>query len=92
MAYRAGAHVDYFFPCCCGETHTVLNDEDHGAFGSRLAELPPDIIVHTAAGSWHVPRVYVVFHGLRANDVPSLASVYNWPRGDASERGYSWRG
>ena len=91
MAYRAGAHLDYFFPCCCGETHIVANDEDHGTFGLRLAELPPVIAVHTNAGSWRVPRVYIAFHGLTAKDAPSLASIYSWPPASASERGHSWQ-
>jgi predicted cobalt transporter CbtA len=69
-------------PCPCGEDHTASTIWKLVTF---IVEAKGEhVTVHVEGiGSWHVPRVYLAFHGLVATELPALADRYGWAREDA---------
>jgi hypothetical protein len=62
--------------CCpCGEIHE-LSARTRVAYDNITAGLPPTVVITVTAGSWHVPRIYLAAHGLRAAELPALAEQY----------------
>jgi hypothetical protein len=61
--------------CPCGETHmseTLWPSEVwKGSVAVKVA----------AAPAVRVPRMWIVFHGLKAVELPALAARYGWPAG-----------
>ena len=67
--------------CPCGVDHPF--ESPNTMVLAKLIELKGEVIVvHTPDGSWEVPRLYIGFHGLRADDVPALAAKYGWARAE----------
>ena len=66
--------------CPCGDAH-LDRPQAHAALG-RVANMPAGVRVGILGqdGAWFVPRAWIAFHGLRAEDVPRLAQQYGWAR------------
>jgi hypothetical protein len=65
--------------CPCGQIHE-LSAATRTAYDNVTAGLPPDITVETPDGRWHVPRIFIAAHGLKAQDLPELATRYGFPQ------------
>lgn len=70
--------VRFGMMCPCGEDH----DESTDAWKAvrNLVEKLGALVTVTigGVGSWKVPRVYIALHGLKAQDLPTLAQTYGW--------------
>ena len=64
--------------CCCGDAH---EGDPRWDFIQPLIDANGETIeVSTPGGSWKVPRAFIAFHGLKAEDLGSLADKYGWQR------------
>ena len=79
--------------CPCGADHfdaserECLNVEAGKLVGTLgLARLIDEkgetVIVSTPDGTWDVPRIWIGFHGLKADELPELAARYGWPKAE----------
>lgn len=66
--------------CPCGAEHPA--ESPTAMIVARLVEMKGEtVVVHVdSAGSWEVPRAYIGWHGLKAQELPALAERYGWPR------------
>lgn len=64
--------------CPCGQEHIGSPSLPHVA--KLVQELGETVVVTAPAGSWHVPRVFIAMHGLKAEELASLADKYGWRR------------
>lgn len=63
--------------CPCGEDHsTRASYRDVAALIKMKGE---SVVVSTSFGKYHVPRIYIAYHGLSAHEVPVLARKHGWP-------------
>jgi len=65
--------------CPCGQVHELSADV-RAQYEAVTAGKPPTVLVSTMFGNWHVPRIYIAVHGLKAADLPALAERYGWAR------------
>jgi len=64
--------------CPCGQTHDGSPSLPHVA---RLVEqMGETVVVTVPGGSWHVPRIYIAMHGLKAEELKVLADKYGWKK------------
>lgn len=59
--------------CPCGTTHVMPP-----ALRQIILEKGTHTHVATPDGAWRVPRAYIAFHGLKAVELPMLATRYGW--------------
>jgi hypothetical protein len=66
--------------CPCGNAHA--DKPIACAVPSKdLTLLPETVDVRVSGlGRYRVSRAYIAFHGLRADELPELATKYGWPR------------
>lgn len=70
--------------CPCGEDHsTRASYRDVAALIKLKGE---SVVVSTSFGKFHVPRIYIAYHGLSAHEVPALVERYGWPAVTAPRR------
>lgn len=64
--------------CSCGEDHA--GDLRLVVVADLVAQHGETIVVTLmdGRGSWLVPRIWIAFHGLKADEVPELAKWYGW--------------
>ena len=65
--------------CPCGDIHE-LSAKTRVAYDNVTAGLPPTVVVSVDGQAWHVPRIYLAAHGLKAADLPALAGRYSFKR------------
>ena len=63
--------------CPCGDVH-----EMGSAYEAVTAGLPATVIIRTRGRAWHVPRIFIAVHGLKAAELPALAVRYGFERTD----------
>lgn len=62
--------------CPCGEAHE--GDPRWTVIKKIVLEHGETVVVTTPSGSWNVPRAFIALHGLKGEDVGSLADKYGW--------------
>ena len=62
--------------CPCGQPLHYRTAESRRFIEELIATKGECVKVTTPAGSWQVPRHYIGLHGLRAEELPSLAKRY----------------
>jgi len=63
--------------CSCGKEHPEF---DRVLEMMQVEETVIVSLVFSPFSAWRVPRVYIFAHGLKAQDLPSLAQHYGWSR------------
>jgi hypothetical protein len=64
--------------CPCGEDHSARPGWPSTV--DIVTKLGPLIDVTTPAGTWRVPRVFILMHGLKAMELAALADKYGWEK------------
>lgn len=65
--------------CPCGEVHE-LSDQTRVAYENIAHGLPAAVPIIVSGRGWHVPRIFVAVHGLKGDDLPTLAERYGFER------------
>lgn len=58
--------------CPCGKTHPQL--------AALITKFAREIKVTVGTETWLVPRIYIAAHGLKRNEIPTLAEHYRWKK------------
>jgi hypothetical protein len=66
--------------CPCGVDHSRTSRAAYAYVTQLVARLGPTVIVSTPDGSWAVPRIWIGIHGLRAEQLKTLADQYGWEK------------
>ena len=65
--------------CPCGGEHE-MSPAVLDAYRRVTAGKPATVPLSTARGTWLVPRIYIAFHGIKADEVPEIAARYGFER------------
>lgn len=65
-------------PCGCGLTSDLWAEDVQHTVADQVRRLGPTVVISTGKGAWRVPRVFVAFHGIAANQVARLAGEHGW--------------
>lgn len=65
--------MDGTVTCACGRPVHYLNPDLQAIVEAIIASLGSEIVVTTPDGSWKVPRHYLALHGLKADELSSVA-------------------
>ena len=65
-------------PCGCGRVYTDPGIE--AEVMRFVGELGECVKLSTPAGSWLVPRHYIALHGIKADELPTLAATHGWEK------------
>lgn len=68
--------------CDCGEPLHYSRLQTKAYVELLIATVGPTQVVTTPDGSWWIPRHYVALHGIKAEEIPSLAEQYGWEKVD----------
>ncbi len=66
--------------CPCGQIHE-LSAGMRVAYENVTWGLPPTMLVEVAGERWRVPRIFIAVHGLKAAELPELATRYGFEPG-----------
>jgi hypothetical protein len=64
--------------CACGQPLHYSDPAIQALVERLIARLGPEIPVQVGARAWRVPRHYIALHGLKAWELPALATRYGW--------------
>jgi hypothetical protein len=66
--------------CPCGAVHE-LSAGTRATFENVTAGLPLTVAVEVSGQRWLVPRIFIAVHGLKAAELPELATRYGFAKG-----------
>lgn len=73
--------------CPCGRPLHYSRPDLRLLVEALVKTLGPSVAIHTAAGSWLVPRHYIALHGIRSEDLPMLADLLGFQRTHSTPTG-----
>ncbi len=72
--------VPLAYTCCCGERHAWVDPVLHAIIGHVLMSRGERVVVEYRGRAWLAPRVFIAWHGIKADKLPDLAAKYEWER------------
>lgn len=65
--------------CCCGVDHRMKRSS-WTKYRDSVKDRLPTVPVGTGLACWRVPRIYIACHGIKASELPELATLYDWEK------------
>lgn len=66
--------------CPCGDEHETVSVEVKKQLTRMISAMGREMDVTVPEGTWRVPRAYIAFHGLAAEELPDLAREHRWTK------------
>lgn len=64
--------------CACGKPLHYLNPHNQRMVEEFVRDLGETLLISVGRRTWRVPRHYIALHGLKAVDLPVIATEYGF--------------